>query len=520
MGRGKYREQERKESMKKMMKITAAVILAVSWLWAGSVRAYVDDTNVIEGNSARLTLEATGSDIVFPKIDKIGDYLVEGVSNANQSSIKVINGQVRQEHVRKQIIAFTPEKSMTIPSFTIKVDGKEMKTDPIEIKVVKSTAPVPNASKKVTLDMVANKKQVYVGEPVLVSVFFNESLQANLMKVEYHKPAFKDFFVKELGDEKTYRKGNYLVHELRYLLTPKYEGNFTIPAAVARVAERGRRKDDFFGTFFDVPVWSRVVSNPVKIEVKAAPENTDLVGDLKLSDQVDATEVKANKPVNLTIRISGEGNLEDFEGPTYELDGVTVYSDDAKVESHLSGNQLLSSWEKKYVFIADHNFTIPSRSFSVFDYKSGEVKELKTETHPITVKGGKASVPAVVHSAPTQPAAVGREFSQSTPKQSIADVSASEKSVFAAEPWLLLLAFLGGVILTILGLKVLPQLKWTRRVNPMKESEALKILYPHTNDDPKVEVMVRKLYAKKGGDKRVVIDKKELKELVDRYRER
>ncbi len=505
--------------MRKILKIATIALLAVSWLWAGSVRAYVDDTNVIEGNSARLTLEATGSDIVFPRIDKIGDYLVEGVSNTNQSSIKVINGQVTQEHVRKQILAFTPEKSMTIPSFTIKVDGKEMKTDPFEIKVVKSTAPVPNASKKVTLDMVANKKQVYVGEPLLVSVFFNESINVNLMKVEYHKPAFKDFFVKELGDEKTYRKGDYLVHELRYLLTPKYEGNFTIPAAVARVAERGRRKDDFFGTFFDVPIWSRVVSNPLKIEVKAAPENTDLIGDLTLSDSVDATEVKANKPVNLTIWISGEGNLEDFEGPKYELDGVTVYSDEPKTESHLSGNKLLSSWEKKYVFIADHNFTIPSRTFSVFDYKSGEVKELKTEAHQITVKGGKASAPAVIHSAQPQPPTASRQTPEATSKQSIAEGTPAEKSGFSADPWMLLLAFGGGIVLTILGMKIVPNLKWTRRVNPMRESEALKILYPHTNDDPKVEAMVRKLYAKKGGDKRVVIDKKELKALVDRYRE-
>jgi len=505
--------------MKKIAKIVIAVVLAVSWLWSGSVRAYVDDASVIEGNSARLILEARGSDVVFPKIDKIGDYPVEGVSSSNQSSIRVVNGQMTQEYLRKETIRFTPEKSMTIPSFSIRVDGKEMKTNPIEIKVVKSMAPTPNTSKKVTLDMVANKKQVYVGEPLLVSVFFNESNRANLMKVEYHKPVFKDFFVKDLGEERSYRKGAYLVHELRYLLTPKFEGNVTIPAAVARVAERGRRKDDFFGTYFDVPIWSRVVSNPLKIEVKAAPENTDLIGDLTLSDSVDATEVKANKPVNLTIRITGEGGLEDFEGPKYDLDGVTVYSDDAKVENHLSGNKLLSSWEKKYVFIADHNFTIPSRTFTVFDYKSGTVKKLETERHSIRVEGGKVFAPPVVHSAQPQPPTTGRETPERLSKQAAAGEIPEKKPGFTADLWMLLLAFGGGVVLTVLGMKIVPSLKWKRRVNPMKESEALRILYPHTNDDTKVEAMVRKLYAKKGGDKRVAIDKKELKELVDRYRE-
>jgi hypothetical protein len=502
--------------MKKMTTILM-ILLAGTWLMAGSVRAYLSEPEVVEGNQAHLILEATGRDVVFPTIDTIGNYPVEGASTSNQSSIKVINGQVQQEHVRKQTLVFTPEKSMTIPSFTIEVDGQSLETDPVELKVVKSAAPTPGVSKKVTLDMVANKKEVYVGEPLLVSIFFNESTKVNLMKVEYHKPAFKGFFVKEIGDEKTYRKGDYIVHELRYLLTPKQEGEITIPAAVARVAERGRRKDDFFGTFFDVPVWSRVVSNSLQIKVKPLPQDTDLVGDFSLTDEVDATEVKANKPVNLTVTIKGEGNLEDFEGPSYEIDGVTVYSDDAKVESRIENNHFVSTWTKKYVFIADQDFTIPAKSFTEFDYKSGTVKTIGTKAYTITVKGHGAVTPQVVSSPtqsggePTMVAQPGKSEGAGGAKEAVASLK--------ADPWMLLLAFGGGIALTLLVLKILPSIRWKRSVNPMKESEALKILYPHTNDDPEVEAMVRKLYAKKGGDKSVVIDKKELKALVDRYRE-
>ena len=38
------------------------------------------------------------------------------------------------------------------------------------------------------------------------------------------------------------------------------------------------------------------------------------------------------------------------------------------------------------------------------------------------------------------------------------------------------------------------------------------------SEDAKVEEMVRKLYARKSGDKSVQIDKKELKEMVERFR--
>ncbi|NNJ45158.1 MAG: hypothetical protein HKP62_03985, partial [Sulfurovum sp.] len=56
------------------------------------------------------------------------------------------------------------------------------------------------------------------------------------------------------------------------------------------------------------------------------------------------------------------------------------------------------------------------------------------------------------------------------------------------------------------------------KVNPYKESEALKILYGHMSEDAQIEEMVRKLYARKNGDKNVQIDKKVLKEMVERFR--
>lgn len=504
--------------MKKSLRILVLISILVVSTFAASVKATVNDSNVVEGNSVSLTLEAIGNDAVFPDIEKVGPYYVESRSRMSSMGISNINGRSRMTKSSKLVLTFTPAKSMTIPSYSIRVDGQTLNTRPIEIKLVKSSAPTPGGSKKFSLDMVANKQKVYVGEPVMVSVFFNESREADLMKVEYQKPVAKDFFIKELGNEKTYQKGRYLVHELRYLLTPKYDGNFTVEPARARVAERGHRRDDFFGTFFDTPIWKRIVSNTLKIDVMPASENTDLVGDFVLSESIDATEVKANKPVNLTVRITGEGSLEDFEGPVYDIDGVTIYSDDPRIESHLSGSTLVSTFEKKYVFIADHNFTIPSRTFTEFDYKSGKIKTLKTKTYQIKVEGGSSVPAAIIHANKEQPAKLGGSVQ---PSQSSAATKSADLSTIAAsvKPTMLILVFLAGVLLTILTMKVLPKFTWSRRINPMKESEALKILYPHINDDPDVEKMVRLLYAKRGGDKSVTIDKKELRGLVDRYRE-
>ena len=82
--------------------------------------------------------------------------------------------------------------------------------------------------------------------------------------------------------------------------------------------------------------------------------------------------------------------------------------------------------------------------------------------------------------------------------------------------WMLAVAFGSGMLLMYL-LNRLPNVR-KKSANPYKESEALKILYGHMSEDPEIEEMVRKLYARKNGDKEIQIDKKVLKEMVERFR--
>ena len=82
--------------------------------------------------------------------------------------------------------------------------------------------------------------------------------------------------------------------------------------------------------------------------------------------------------------------------------------------------------------------------------------------------------------------------------------------------WMLVLAFILGLLVMYI-LKYLPLSTFKRKKSPFKESEALKVLYAHTSESKEVEDMVRQLYAKKNGDKSVIIDKKVLKDIVEKY---
>jgi hypothetical protein len=484
---------------------------------AASVEAVLSQNEVVQGNPVQLKITAEGDRAQFPQIEVIDGVPVEGRSQTQHTSLQIINGKSTVTHTTNLILTFTPKKEMHIPSYSVTIDGKRYRTDPLTLKVVKSTAPKSLNSGKFSLVMKADKKEVVVGEPIVVTVYFSVRNDVRLAdNPQYNRPSFKDFFVKEVNDEKSYTKGDHRITELRYVLIPQKEGHFTIEPATAKIAVADMSRRDIFGRYF-ATTWTPIASNTLEIDVKPEPKDTDLVGRFYIESKIDKTTTKENKPVNLTVTIEGDGSLEDYEMPNYDIDGVTVYSDDAEVTTKVIGDKIKSRYVKKFAFIADHDFEIPARTLSAYDPQTKEVKTLKIPGYSITVESNRHATPAAgtsskkeVHSGEVQ---TDIKLSQ-TPQQQSKPVKTVERESVAW--WMVVLAFLGGMVTMYL----LGKFKWKKRTVPFKETEALKILYGHMSDDPEVEAMVRKLYAKKNGDKSVIIDKKELRALVEKYMER
>jgi hypothetical protein len=433
---------------------------------------------------------------------------VVGTSTSSSRSLSMTNGKTTSEVSTTKIIRFTPEHDMTIPSYTVNIAGKKYKTDPINIKVVKSNAPMGQRGGLFSLEMRANKTKVRVGESFMVTVYFSLRRDVKLsQEVQYTQPDLSDFVVAEGGEQKAYVKGNYQVQEVRYIVTATKEGNFTVAPAHAKVGVPDRSRRDIFGMTFGTK-WYESASNALHIEVLPQTKDADLIGDFKVSASIDAQEVKANKPVNLTVKIEGKGNLENFEFPKYEIDGVTVYSDEAKVDTKVLDGELYSIYTKSFAFISDTDFHIPERTFSMLDTKTDEVKPLTVTAYDVKVKQSTTS--AVSASTPKHTGVQTNLTQTLKPKEVVVEKKVEVKTVAW---WMLVLAFLSGAALTYL-LRFIP----ARKAKPYKEGDALKVLYGHMSEDPEIEEMVRKLYAKKNGDKSVQIDKKRLKEMVERFR--
>ncbi|MCF6207303.1 MAG: BatD family protein, partial [Sulfurovum sp.] len=387
--------------MKKLLLILFITLL--TWLNAAGVKAVVSQTDVVQGNPVQLKIVAEGDKAEFPQIQEIDGVPVEGRSQTQHTSLQIINGKSTVAHTTNLILTFTPKKDMTIPSYTVKVDGKDYQTQPIQITVSRSTAPQGVSNGQFSLTMKADKKEVIVGEPLLVTVYFSLRNDVRLAdNPQYDRPEFKGFFVKEVADQKSYMKGDHRITELRYILIPQKPGHYTIAPATAKIGLADTSRRDIFGRFFGT-IWKPIASNSLEIDVKPAPQDADLIGRFYIESQIDKTVTKENKPVNLTVTIEGDGSLDDYEMPGYDIDGVTVYSDDAEVTTKVIGNKLKSTYVKKFAFIADHDFEIPARSLSAYDPQTKETKTLEIPGYSIKVEASRHAA------AETVPEGTGRE---------------------------------------------------------------------------------------------------------------
>ncbi|MCW8822160.1 MAG: BatD family protein [Sulfurovum sp.] len=498
--------------MQNLGKVLLVITLSLQWVWSASVEATVSSTEVVSGNAVQLRIKAVGDDAKFPDIQMIDGHNVEGMHSGSSSSYSYINGKMKSEHATTKTLTFTPTKNMIIPSYEIQIDGKNYKTQPIEIKMVRSNALTGQNNGMFSLQMQANKNKVMVGESFMVTVYFSLKNGVRLsQEVQYAQPTFPGFIVTDGGEQNAYIKGNYQVQEVRYILTAQEEGNFTVGPASAKIGLADRSRRDIFGMTFGTK-WKQTASNSLEIEVLPKVKESDLVGDFTVDTTIDSQEVKANKPVNLTVKIEGKGNLENFEFPKYEIAGVTVYSDEAKVENSVVDGELYSTYSKSFAFISEEDFTIPVRSFSMLTPKEHEIKDLNVKSYDVIIKNANTAS-SNTNSEQTHGVVQTKMEELPKTKEMIVEKQVEVKSIAW---WMLAAAFVLGVLFTLV-------LKWAssfkiRKTSPYKESEALKLLYAHMSEDTEVEEMVRRLYARKNGDKTVEIDKKILKEMVERFR--
>jgi|GEM_PF-554555 hypothetical protein len=516
--------------------------IAALSLEAGNVKLQVSSTRVSAGQGVDVKIVVEGGNVQFPDISEVGGYPVEKLRRSSKLETRYVNGKFSTKNKKILSFEFYPRKNVTLPQYTIKIDGEKYTTSPVKIEVSGKSSGSGTLG-GFRLQMRSDKQSVYTGEPLIVTVDAVEPLNGSVVQMQYMPPEFKGFFVKPVGGERQFRRDKNTVHELRYLLIPQKAGSVTVSPASIRVGVKDLNAPaDPFGIFGAPVKWYSLRSEPLTLEIKPLPSPVQLVGRFELKSKVTSRKVRANRPVNYTLSIEGEGSLEDLDDPRFDLPGVTVYSDDAVVESSIKDGKILSRYTKKYVFISDRDFVIPELTLKEFDYTSGKIRSLKTQSYPIKVSGGnsfgisaagKVSSP----SAPAKTKTVKKKGVDGIPHGGKASSgqrrgSPLEDEIYYAKKkyeekivrlyWYLPAVFGMGMMFMFLWMKLFPKMRrklsaTVKATRHYSTEEALKILYPHIDEEHEVEEMVRRLYEMHSGKGKVEIDREKLDRLAARY---
>jgi len=420
---------------------TISLILLSTSLLAQTFVARINKRQLSLGENFQLVFELQGDGSRFTPPPLADFMLLSGPNKA--SNMQWVNGSFSSSVSYSYVLRAVGIGDFTIGSASIQVDGKELTTDPITITVGQAqarTAPsnpqrnqrnpaTQNAqggneeelsdeiSANIFMKLFVNKKDVFVGEQLLAT--YKLYLNVNVLDYDFNNLVFNGFYAEDLKLDgnanvttEVINGRQFQVHTLKQtLLTPQKSGTLEIPSLesemVIRVRQDRRSRslfDQVFGNYKNAKI--NISSNPEKVNVKTLPRTdqpgdfTGAVGNFTLKVNTDHNEVSINEAINVTIEVSGNGNLELISPPTVEFPS-DFESYDPKVKNNVSPSASGSRGSKSYEYVIIPRFAgeyaLKPISFSYFDPEANTYKRLTAD--PIKLRIDQAEGQSVSGSA-------------------------------------------------------------------------------------------------------------------------
>lgn len=376
--------------------------------------AKVEDSQVKAGKRFRVvySLNTRGNNFSAPPF--IGFNILSG---PNQStSMQWINGKVTHNVEYSFIVSGRKPGRYKIKPATIMVQGKMVRSNEIDITVLKGDVELTTTkkesaknNKKLFISQTVSKKSFYIGEPIVLK---NEVFSKINMSRIYNQDFkdingfwIKDIPIKELKTQNTTIEGVGYVTALirKQILIAQEEGKKTIlPFSLTCLAQGINTEfgnsifDDFFNRAHQEEYFlksNRLNLNVKKLPSKNKPKNFGgAVGKYSIKSKVDNLSLDVNDGTTLTLLIKGEGNIELFDNPVLkELKDFEIFEPQTETKANPSGNTIKGKREIKYLITPKYpgKYAIPEILFSYFDPKQKKYNTISTKPIVINVTGVK-----------------------------------------------------------------------------------------------------------------------------------
>lgn len=402
-----------------------------------SFTATVNNNPVAVGQQFQLSfrLEGSGKNFQPPSLSEF-----QILSGPNQStSMQYINGVMSQSLTYSYILVGTKEGTFRIGPASIEVNGKKITSSPVNITIKAGAGAQGNSgtqgedniykqlSDNVFLLASVNKTNVYKGEPVVVT--YKLYTRLNLGNYGVSKvPSFTGFWAKDvdLPEQLQFSNESYngiifrTAEVKKTVLFPQQTGTLTIDPmeaeVIARVQSQKRGGNNPFDRFFNDPFFNdpffsgwqdlkhAMKSNSLKINVKPLPSAnvpagfSGAVGKYNFETSVDHKEVQANDPINLKVKISGNGNLDLIQGPEINFPpNMEIYDPKITDNINVTGSGVSGSKTFEYLIIprVPGEYTIDPITFTYFDLNKNQYEILTSSEFELKIKKGTGQISTV-----------------------------------------------------------------------------------------------------------------------------
>lgn len=355
------------------------------------------------------TMNADGDNFAPPSFE--GFKIIAGPSQ--QVSQSWINGRSSFNKTYSYYLLPTQRGNLFIRQASIEINGQVYKTTPIKITVTAAVEQPrdPNDTQiraEDALHLVAevSKTNPYINQRITVvyKLFFSYNIGITNWR-ELDKPKYNDFWsqnidIKQLKVE----EGKYNGERYRYVilrktvLYPQKSGKLEIePLSLDIDVQLPSNRRNMFGQMIPIEDNKRVSAGGKMITVKSLPESgkpadfSGAVGQFDFKVTPSKTNLKNGESLELTVSVSGNGNLKLFNLPKPVVPSALEMYDPVhkeNVSTPLSG--MSGKITDSYTIIPQFKgkYPIQPMAFTYFDLSTGRYKTITSPEIMINVLDG------------------------------------------------------------------------------------------------------------------------------------
>ncbi|MEQ6122680.1 BatD family protein [Pseudotenacibaculum sp. MALMAid0570] len=341
--------------------------------------------------------------------------IVSGPIQSISQSLR--NGKASYSQSYTYIIQPKRKGEFAIPSASIKLNGKVLKSKPVKV-IVLDAVEIPKdpndpnyiAQQNVHLVAEISKSSPYVGEGVYVEykLYVSKNISVNDFSVT-ESPQYNGFWNQDIKINGLITKyGTYNGEQYRYvvlkkaLLIPTKSGRLTIdPMKMDIIIGVPTGRGDFFGNPITRNITKSFASpkkfiNSKELPIDGKPESFNgAVGKFDFNVTTSRSVLKSNESARISVEVSGIGNLKLFELPEIKTPSeLEVFTPEQKERVSVGPSGIRGKISKNYTVVPEYKgkYKIPNTEFTYFDPKKKEYITLTSDDLFVEVLEGKELV--------------------------------------------------------------------------------------------------------------------------------